>query len=41
MGSSHCELIHLKKARAVFALDTLVESYMDDLFAIVDANLGI
>ena len=31
----------LKKARAVFALDTLVESYMDNLFAIVDANLGI
>ena len=31
----------LKKARAVFALDTLVESYMDNLFAIVDANLSI
>ena len=32
---------HLKKARAVFAVDTLVESYMDNLFAIVDANLCI
>ena len=31
----------LKRLEQFVALDTLVESYMDNLFAIVDANLGI
>ena len=30
----------LKKLEQFVALDTLIESYMDNLFAIVDANLN-